>query len=368
MNTRAMKINRNLEKYPKFSKIIKNLFDQTANLLQKTREDKELKPELIVNDLSNKVISVCNPYWQGVRSAAEGQSPNLLLLPDLTPSLIKKAVELIKHFSPTHVIVNGFWNGYDVLAVEAKKSIKNVKIFYVHHGSFYQMLEDRKMPGILSLIISLYKQGIISKIGFVKAGMAEVFSHFGIESQLLLNRISQTGEKSTPKWAAPVKAFIPATDHLRKNIHTQIVAALMINEIDEIHIIGPVDLVYLKESKALLDRIIVHSKLNRTEVFKLIGESTFVLYVTISECAPMVPLESFSQGVPCLTGNNHGLFSNNSYLKEMLIVKEEDDPISIMKSIVKIKENYKDILKGISRYNDAYNQLADESIESFLFK
>lgn len=367
MNTRAMRINSTLENYPIFAKIIEKIYDQIAKIWKETPSDNELKPELIINDFSNKIIAICHPYWQGVRSAAEGQSPNLLLLPELSPNKLKKAVDLIKYASPTHIILNGYWRGYDDFAIEIKKSMKDIKIFYVHHGSFYQMLEDRRMPDILSLIVTLYKKGVISKIAFVKDGMAETFRYFGIESQLLLNRVSQSSEKIEQEWHSPIKIFIPATDHLRKNLHTQIMAALMIDEIEEIHIIGPVNLVYLRNSKALLDRIIIHPKLNRKEVLKLISESTFVLYVTLSECAPMIPLECLSQNIPCLTGNNHGLFLNNFYLKDILIVKEEDNPISIMKSIIRIKENYKDIKKAIFNFNYFYDQMADESMQSFLF-
>lgn len=56
------------------------------------------------------------------------------------------------------------------------------------------------------------------------------------------------------------------------------------------------------------------------------------LYVTFTECSPVVPLESLEMGVPCITGNNHHYFKD-SKLYDYLVVKSEDDINEIAQKI-----------------------------------
>lgn len=323
-------------------------------------------PELLVNDQENKIITVCHPGWQGVRSAAEGQSPNVLLLPDASTSDIYRAVALAKQFIPTRIILNGFWKGYDDFACAIKKELPETLIFYVHHGSFYQFHEDRSMPGVLQRVIQLSRQGVIKRIGFVKDGMPKALNTLGIEAYHVCNKVILDRPVREKNWGKPVKVFIAATEHLRKNFHTQLIAALMVEEFDEIHIIGTPDLGYLIESRAPTHKIIRHLKLSRNEVLDLIDQSTLVLYVTISECAPMIPLECFALGVPCITGANHGLFKNDSLLESMLMVDEEDNPNEIVNSINVVKSNYAKIRDRLVEYEINYEQYAQMSISDFL--
>ena len=55
----------------------------------------------------------------------------------------------------------------------------------------------------------------------------------------------------------------------------------------------------------------VENSLTREELLKRMSKNSLNLYVTYSECAPMLPLESFEMGVPCITGNNHHYFKNS---------------------------------------------------------
>jgi glycosyltransferase involved in cell wall biosynthesis len=372
-STRAVRIQRWLERHQNLSVILENIYDKGASFYKRQKTLLSTKylsskhsPELMIHDASNKILSVCHPHWKGVRSAAEGQSPNLLLLPESDSEEVNRAVDLIRSYNPSHVILNGFWLGYDEFACAIRKTLNNTRVFYVHHGSFYQMLENRKLPNILSRMIRLSKEGIIERIGFVKQGMADVFNSFGIESYLVLNQVPQNHPKYSRSWEHPVRVFIPATDHLRKNIHTQLVAALMLEEIDEVHIIGPVDIAYLKSSLDREERIVVHPTLSRNSVLDLMNRSTIVLYVTISECAPIVPLESFVAGVPCLSGANHGLLKDNPFLEEMLIVEREDDPNSIVDAILKVKDHYEEIHRAIIKFSQTYDEKAKKSFDHFL--
>jgi len=89
------------------------------------------------------------------------------------------------------------------------------------------------------------------------------------------------------------------------------------------------------------------------------------LYATYSECAPMVPLESFELGVPCITGNNHHYWEN-SKLKDFVIVDKVDDPIAIYEKIMMCLENKEEVLRLYSEWKEKYDKEVLENVENFL--
>ncbi|MCD4676555.1 MAG: sulfotransferase [Desulfobacula sp.] len=369
-STRAMRINRWLERHRKLNSAIQYVYDNAATLYKRkegTGSHAHQVPELFITDPSNKIISACHPRWQGVRSATETQNSNILLLPEMNSAAdVQQAIELIRPHDPAHVILNGFFDGYDNFARAIRNKLPNTKVYYVHHGSFYQMLEIKNKPNVMARFLRLHREGVFERIGFTKHGMAEVFNAFGINAYLVLNGLPCCRSKHTRSWNSPVRIFIPATDHPRKNLYTQLMGAMMIEEIDEVHIIGNLDIHYLKEARIPLDRIVIHPTLSRNTVLDLIDKSTLVLYVTLSECAPMVPLESFVAGVPCLSGANHGLLRDDPFLEKMLVVDHEDDPIYIANAILRVKDNYDQICQSINQFEKKYKEKAIRSLHQFI--
>ena len=53
--------------------------------------------------------------------------------------------------------------------------------------------------------------------------------------------------------------------------------------------------------------------------------NTINTYVSFSECWGQLITESLIMGVPCLAANNSGIFDENDFLFEKLVVKEFDD-------------------------------------------
>ena len=70
----------------------------------------------------------------------------------------------------------------------------------------------------------------------------------------------------------------------------------------------------------------------REELLSRMAKNDVNLYVTFSECAPMLPLESLEVGVPCISGNNHHYFKNTP-LEKYLIINNETDVLEIKEKI-----------------------------------
>jgi hypothetical protein len=53
------------------------------------------------------------------------------------------------------------------------------------------------------------------------------------------------------------------------------------------------------------------------------------LYVTLTECHPLTPIESYLLGVPCLISRTSGVFADDPELWETTTVDRADDPRAI---------------------------------------
>ncbi|MNN86015.1 hypothetical protein D3C81_2033700 [compost metagenome] len=89
------------------------------------------------------------------------------------------------------------------------------------------------------------------------------------------------------------------------------------------------------------------------------------LYVTFTECSPMVPLESLELGIPCVTGNNHHYFKGTK-LEDYLIVKSEDDINEIVDKIKICVEKKSEIIDIYREWKKIYDYEVAENIRSFL--
>ena len=103
----------------------------------------------------------------------------------------------------------------------------------------------------------------------------------------------------------------------------------------------------------------------RDKLMERMAKNDINFYVTFSECAPLIPLESMELGVPCITGNNHHYW-DNTQLEEYLIVNETDNVIKIYEKAKKCLENKKKILEIYKKWKTKYDEESKKSVERFL--
>jgi len=93
------------------------------------------------------------------------------------------------------------------------------------------------------------------------------------------------------------------------------------------------------------------------------SNTDLTLYITNTECSPMIALESLGLGIPCLVGPSSGLYDEDNYLKDMLTVTRVDCPFTIHNCILEAMGNIKSRLPGFIK---KYNQTAINLKEKFL--
>ena len=95
----------------------------------------------------------------------------------------------------------------------------------------------------------------------------------------------------------------------------------------------------------------VEKAIPREQLLQRMSECDITLYVTFSECAPMVPLESFNVGTPCITGNNHHYFKN-SELEKYIVVNNENNPMEVSEKILKCVNNKDKVFALYSKFSE----------------
>ena len=266
------------------------------------------------------------------------------------------------------LIFSSFSIGWDRLVkrIKALKPALTIKVLW--HGSFALNTEPYDWD-MFCTVLSLYKTGHIQSLGFVKKSMAEFFLQKGYRAEFVANRVT-IPEKllsalppKTP--GAKIRIGIYSSEgRWVKNVFNQFAAASLFEGAE-------VNCVPLSDKSVILSRFFdftltgSYSNLKRENLLRLLGENDVNLYVTFTECAPLLPLESLEMGVPCLTGNNHHYWQGTA-LEKYLVVDRADDCIAIYNKAKLCLENKEEILRLYRQWKKGYNNKSIESVSRFL--
>ncbi len=102
------------------------------------------------------------------------------------------------------------------------------------------------------------------------------------------------------------------------------------------------------------------------ELRERMGRTHVSLYVTQSECAPMLPFESMAAGVPCLIGPTSHLFEDDPELAERLVVPYPDRAEVIAGYVRDALAAREEIVAAYRRYAPGYAERARASVKAFL--
>jgi glycosyltransferase involved in cell wall biosynthesis len=222
------------------------------------------------------------------------------------------------------------------------------------------------MKSDLTKIISLVRNKKIDKFAFVKKGLdVSIKKILGIETySLLLPPPDINGlQLACLHDRKYIHIGVFANNQLRKNVHNQIAAALMI-ENALVHTTDKFEYSYFNCD----DRIIEHSSgLDWKEFMFLLAQMDINLYNTYTETWGQIVVESIALGVPCLTNNSSGVLDTNEKLKKELIVAEHDNPIAIADQIMRTLEQRDEIVRLGADYISDLNEIAQQKLDAFLY-
>ena len=324
----------------------------------------------IKNINSNDYIVFHHPNWLGVSAASEELFDNLVPLKEIyNLNNVKKLINIIKIKNIKQIIFSSFVDGWELFARQLKKEIPNISLKSFWHGSHSQVIEDINWRTNLS-VINLHKEGIIDVMGTCKESLLNFYKAQGYKAHFIKNTvrldekyIDSINKKDNKNKELRIGIYAAGMGW-RKNMFTQLAAASMFDGavIDSVPLTFDAQVFVSK-----LDNKIegVTNSIKRKDMLNRLSNNDINLYVTFSECAPMLPIESMEVGTLCLTGNNHHYFKNTE-LEKYLIVDREDDIISIFEKMKYALENKDKIFNLYKKWKKDYDLESEISVQQFL--
>lgn len=264
------------------------------------------------------------------------------------------------------VVFSGFADGYASTIREIASALPGVTVRVMWHGSPLQNVEDCNWTPLRE-IIELAQEGAVDRVAFLKRGMAEVVARAGIETRWLRNFVQTlpNGASRTPTDGRVHIGVWDAGDSWRKNPHAVLSAAALVDESVVSGILDARSREWCQTIGVSLGRV-QRTPLEHGALLQRLGGVHCNAYITLSECSPLLPLESLSLGAPCLVSATSHLFEDSEVLSKALVVDRFDDPPAIAVAVRAACEQREEIISAYRGYAPAYNEQAQEAVLGFL--
>ena len=307
--------------------------------------------------LDTPVVAVCHPDWRGVRTATYGHDVPVVEVADAGAW----ADELVGRLADAQVrmlVVQGFPPGADALLRHAHAARIGTRV--VLHSSMTQHGGEAAEAAVADLVLGLQREGVVERVGFVKEGLAESFGALGYEVAWVPNRIPDLPAIERRDLGAGTHVGVFAESFWRKNVVTQLGAVALIPDAVA-HVLQRPDVAYLERLP-----VQEHGLLPWTEFVALQGSVDLNLYVTLSECYPLSPIESYQAGVPALTSRTSSVFRDDPDLWEMTTVDELDNPRAIAAAALRLLEAREDAVVRARAWAGRWDEVARERWQQFV--
>lgn len=312
-----------------------------------------------------------NKNWLGTGNATRELFQNVIGIDEIYDNRLKE--DIANYIVDNHyklVVFSAFSIGWKGVIQKIKELNPDIKIKVIWHGSHAMNVEAYDFDRF-DEIFQLLHYHQIDSIGFVKKSMYDFYKNKGYPVEFLMNTVKIDAVKikkglKKPKDSKIRIGLYASGDRWVKNFYNQLGAASLFEncEIDCI----PINIKTRKMARIFKTSLTgLTTPVSREELLKRMAKNDINFYVTFSECAPLIPLESLELGVPCITGNNHHYWEDTE-LQNYLIVNEADDCNKIYKKALYCLEHKEQIINLFTKWKEEYDKKAKESIKNFLRK
>lgn len=358
--------------------ILRKLVGIVKNPIQNHKLKNEIKhlDNKLIDDFSKEIkkckndgyVAFYNKYWFGTSIATKELFNNNVGIIELyNEDIIDELAKIIVKNEIKLVIFSAFSIGWDKLAKKIKELNPKIIIKVIWHGSFALNCEQYDWSMFLT-ILKLYNSKVIKSICFVKKSMCDFFEKKGYNVEFINNTVNIDKKKYLPKEKSEgheLKIGLYASgDRWVKNFFNQLAAATLFEN-------ATIDCIPLSEKSVITTKLLdahmtgSYSNVKRDALLKKLALNDINLYVTFTECQPLLPLESLELGVPCITGNNHHYWKDTE-LEKYLVVNEVDNPIAIYNQIEYCLEHKQEILTLYNKWKIENDKKSKESVANFL--
>lgn len=304
------------------------------------------------------VVQVCHPDWRGVRTAAYSFDSPTVEVSDArrwTDSIL----EGMRGAGIGTLVVQGFPPGSEHLLRAARSS--GIETRCLLHSSPTQHGAEASEAAVVDTVLQLLREGAIGRVGFAKDGLAEAFEALGFAVSYVPNRVPRlAGLPPMDLGDDCIDVGVLAESFWRKNVVTQLCATALLPRA-RAHVMQRPAVRYLEGLE-----IVEHGELPWQQFVQLQASVDLNLYVTLSECQPLTPLESYAAGVPCLFSRTSVLFRDDRELWELTTVDEADNPRAIAAAAERLLEHADQVVPRAQSWMQAFDGRAAESWRAFV--
>ncbi len=351
----------------RFSRIYHFFRMKYSIYINRNKRVKRIKEELAKQ--KKYYVAICHPEWIGVKNATKDTFGDDVI--EIRELYTKKEAEMIAdeiiNAGKKMVIFNAFAHGWENVVLRLKNKNPEIKVKILIHGG-NALLSEPYDWDVHNLMLDLYGKEKLDEIGFVKKSLYEFYKAKGYRASFLMNDIRiENKEQYMPKdkkHDGLIVGLYASGDRWVKNTYNQISAVSLIENVklDCIPINNKISTLARRYDVNLTGE--AHN-VSRNELYKRMANNDINVYVTFTECAPLIPLESLELGTVCITGDNHHYFTGTE-LERYLVVSKEDDIMEIYRKIMYALENKDEIMRLYKEWKKDYSLKAKESREKFL--
>jgi hypothetical protein len=321
-----------------------------------------------------QVVAIHCPRWLGISSATRILFPVCYQIPEtaaidpqaIQASHLDRHARVLAESGVDRFVISGGDHVHRQLIMKVRSLRPDAVFDVLWHGSYVQMQDDYEWAAI-RMWIDAARSGLIRGIATVKAGMEQFFRSLGVPSCLLLNYVPGDPLPAPDLPDAPIHAGVWISGvSFRKCPHV-VLAAMKLMGNTVLHSAGMDERAIELARYFGLDAAGVQSRpLPQAMLLDAMRRTHLSMYVTFSECCPMLPLESLRMGVPCLVGPVSHLFEDDAYLFSRLVVPFPDRAEVIARVALRAAAERRDILTRYALYAREYNERARASVASFI--
>jgi len=339
-------------------------FRRTLDPLQGLDEQRWLTN---VGSTAPLALAVAEPEWRGVYSSLVNLFPACLPVRDgLTKRSAGRVADLIVQTGVSRVVFGSFAPTYVHLLRALERAPRKIDVYSVWYNSFMQSNERVGWP-MLQLLKELASEGRIKKLGFAKAGMAEVYNRLGIPSAFVMHAVPRVpAAASSPLAGGPHLGLAALSLAKWRKLPFAMLAAASEIQGAVVHIAGAQGRVAEFAREMGLEARISAKPVPQAELPRLLRSMHLNLYVTLSECCPMLPQESLAEGAPCLLGPNSHLFEDSAYLRSRLVVEYPERNDVIARYIRQALYERDEIVAAYRKWLPGYWDQCQQSVATFL--
>jgi hypothetical protein len=311
------------------------------------------------NKLSSiNTLAIYNPMWRGVAASTRALVDRTMPIPiteDQHASLvtgreIDEYVAILRTLNPKRLVISGGEELHWKILSQFKAANPDTRVELITHSSQTLWSDDRHRQDFIRWI-PRYHVGIIEKIWVLKRGLDIILRSNGIESEAIENYLPQL--VSTPRRLRidePYRIGIWSVDNnWQKNLTSQLLAFAGDRRFQVYYTATDLALNSLVSTFAVPHVRVHEGPLPHAQLLSWMAKMDLNLYVTLSECSPMTPLESISLGVPCIVGPTTTFFDDSPLLRSTLVVPSPEDVGSIKATVDAALRNYDAVAEEIIR-------------------